>query len=82
MFSALRSIVIPRALISSNLNQFPFKSATSLVKSNSISAENGIRGMKVRSSVKKMCDGCYFARRRKRLFVLCKNDPKHKQRQG
>ncbi|KAJ2777361.1 hypothetical protein H4R18_005192 [Coemansia javaensis] len=30
------------------------------------------RGMKVRS----------FVRRRGRLFVVCKHDPKHKQRQG
>ncbi|KAJ1813981.1 hypothetical protein LPJ56_003208, partial [Coemansia sp. RSA 2599] len=40
------------------------------------------RGMKVRSSVKLMCDKCSFVRRRGRLFVVCSNDPKHKQRQG
>ncbi|KAG9292599.1 hypothetical protein G9A89_006971 [Geosiphon pyriformis] len=40
------------------------------------------RGMKVRSSVKKICDGCYTVRRRGYLFVLCKKNPKHKQRQG
>ncbi|CAN0000107.1 unnamed protein product [Heterosigma akashiwo] len=38
--------------------------------------------MKVRSALKKMCDGCYFARRKKRLYVHCKKNPKHKQRQG
>mmetsp|Transcript_25713 Transcript_25713/g.33688 ORF Transcript_25713/g.33688 Transcript_25713/m.33688 type:complete len:127 (+) Transcript_25713:118-498(+) len=38
--------------------------------------------MKVRSALKKMCDGCYFARRKKRLYVYCKKNPKHKQRQG
>ncbi|KAJ1935009.1 hypothetical protein GGF37_006159 [Kickxella alabastrina] len=41
-----------------------------------------VRGMKVRSSVKLMCDHCNFVRRRGRLFVVCSNDPKHKQRQG
>ncbi|CAG8646399.1 36308_t:CDS:2, partial [Racocetra persica] len=40
-----------------------------------------IRGMKVRSSVKKLCDGCYTVRRRGTVFVLCKKNKKHKQRQ-
>jgi len=37
--------------------------------------------MKVRSSVKKMCDHCKLVRRRGVLRVICAN-PKHKQRQG
>ncbi|HED04559.1 MAG TPA: 50S ribosomal protein L36 [Candidatus Fraserbacteria bacterium] len=37
--------------------------------------------MKVRSSVKKMCDHCRLVRRHGRLRVICTN-PKHKQRQG
>lgn len=37
--------------------------------------------MKVRPSVKKMCDKCKIVRRRGRLYVLCER-PKHKQRQG
>ncbi len=37
--------------------------------------------MKVRSSVKKMCDKCKVIRRHDVLRVICKN-PKHKQRQG
>ncbi|MDD3101799.1 MAG: 50S ribosomal protein L36 [Patescibacteria group bacterium] len=37
--------------------------------------------MKVRSSVKAMCRLCKVVRRKKRLYVLCKN-AKHKQRQG
>ncbi|MCH8074640.1 MAG: 50S ribosomal protein L36 [SAR324 cluster bacterium] len=37
--------------------------------------------MKVRSSVKKMCDHCKLIRRRGVLRVICPN-PKHKQRQG
>ncbi|GAA5995700.1 mitochondrial 54S ribosomal protein bL36m RTC6 [Rhodotorula paludigena] len=40
------------------------------------------RGYKVRSSVKKLCSGCYTVRRQGTLFILCQNDPKHKQRQG
>lgn len=37
--------------------------------------------MKVRSSVKKMCDKCQVIRRKGVVRVICKNK-KHKQRQG
>jgi large subunit ribosomal protein L36 len=37
--------------------------------------------VKVRSSVKKMCDKCKIIKRRGVLRVICEN-PKHKQRQG
>lgn len=41
-----------------------------------------VRTMKVRSSVKKMCDGCSTVRRRGKLYVTCNKNKKHKQRQG
>ncbi|MEM9924721.1 MAG: 50S ribosomal protein L36 [Cyanobacteria bacterium P01_D01_bin.50] len=37
--------------------------------------------MKVRASVKKMCEKCSVIKRRGRVMVICEN-PKHKQRQG
>ncbi len=37
--------------------------------------------MKVRSSVKCICDKCKIIRRKGRVMVICE-DPKHKQRQG
>jgi large subunit ribosomal protein L36 len=37
--------------------------------------------MKVRASVKKICEKCRVIRRRGRVMVICSN-PKHKQRQG
>jgi large subunit ribosomal protein L36 len=37
--------------------------------------------MKVRPSVKKMCDKCRVIKRHGRVMVICTN-PKHKQRQG
>jgi large subunit ribosomal protein L36 len=37
--------------------------------------------MKVRPSVKKMCDKCRVIKRHGRIMVICSN-PKHKQRQG
>ena len=38
--------------------------------------------MKVRASVKKICRDCKIVRRKGVLFVICKTDPKHKQKQG
>ncbi|MBW0532885.1 hypothetical protein O181_072600 [Austropuccinia psidii MF-1] len=40
------------------------------------------RGMKVRSSVKKICDGCSIVKRKGRVYVICSKNPRHKQRQG
>ncbi|MET0800096.1 MAG: 50S ribosomal protein L36 [Actinomycetota bacterium] len=37
--------------------------------------------MKVRPSVKRICDRCRVIRRRGRILVICTN-PRHKQRQG
>ncbi|MBN1897674.1 MAG: 50S ribosomal protein L36 [Spirochaetes bacterium] len=37
--------------------------------------------MKVRTSVKKICNKCKIIKRRGVVRVICKN-PKHKQRQG
>ncbi len=37
--------------------------------------------MKVRTSVKKMCDKCKIVKRKRVVRVVCDN-PKHKQRQG
>lgn len=38
--------------------------------------------MKVRTSVKKICRSCKIVRREGVVRVICKKNPKHKQRQG
>lgn len=38
--------------------------------------------MKVRSALRKMCAGCRIVKRGKKVLVVCKENPKHKQRQG
>ena len=38
--------------------------------------------MKIRSSLRKICDKCEIVRRHRVLFVICGRNPKHKQRQG
>ncbi|MCE2425109.1 MAG: 50S ribosomal protein L36 [Pseudomonadales bacterium] len=38
--------------------------------------------MKVRASVKKMCRNCKVVRRKGVVRVICRVEPRHKQRQG
>ncbi|MDE0428062.1 50S ribosomal protein L36 [Candidatus Poribacteria bacterium] len=38
--------------------------------------------MKVRPSVKKMCNQCKIIKRKGVIHVICPSNPKHKQRQG
>nr|QYB21872.1 ribosomal protein L36 [Microbiota decussata]BBN66774.1 ribosomal protein L36 [Microbiota decussata] len=37
--------------------------------------------MKIRASVRRLCEKCRLIRRRKHLVVICDN-PRHKQKQG
>jgi large subunit ribosomal protein L36 len=37
--------------------------------------------MKVRTSVKKICEHCKVVRRKGVIRVICKRNPRHKQRQ-
>lgn len=38
--------------------------------------------MKVRTSVKRICENCKIVRRKGVVRVICSANPKHKQRQG
>jgi large subunit ribosomal protein L36 len=38
--------------------------------------------MKVKASVKRICAQCQVVRRKGKVRVICKSDPKHKQVQG
>jgi large subunit ribosomal protein L36 len=40
------------------------------------------RTVKVRSSVKPICEHCKVIRRRGVVRIICSRNPKHKQRQG
>lgn len=40
------------------------------------------REMKVQASVKKVCRNCKIIRRKGSVRVICKEEPRHKQRQG
>ena len=49
--------------------------------SRSVIGTKGVKKMKVRPSVKPICDKCKVIRRHGKVMVICSN-PKHKQRQG
>ena len=53
--------------------------AVRLCRGNARDEGNGI--MKVRASVKPMCEKCKVIRRKGQVLVICQN-PNHKQRQG
>ena len=38
--------------------------------------------MKVRSSVKRICENCKIIKRKGVVRVICSTNPRHKQRQG
>ncbi len=38
--------------------------------------------MKVKPSVKRLCDSCRIIRRKRVIWVICSKNPRHKQRQG
>jgi len=38
--------------------------------------------MKVRASVKRICRDCKIVKRKGHIYVICKKEPRHKQRQG
>jgi len=40
------------------------------------------KSVKVRSSVKPICEHCKVVKRQGVIRVICKRNPKHKQRQG
>jgi large subunit ribosomal protein L36 len=46
-----------------------------------LSNGTGTRVMKVRTSVKRICENCKIVRRKGRVYVVCSN-ARHKQRQG
>jgi len=53
----------------------------SKIKLTRYNQNKGVKVMKVRPSVKKICDKCKVIKREGKIRVICEN-PKHKQRQG
>ena len=38
--------------------------------------------MKVKASIKRICEGCKIIRRKGVVRMICKSNPRHKRRQG
>ncbi|XP_032559969.1 39S ribosomal protein L36, mitochondrial [Chiroxiphia lanceolata] len=41
-----------------------------------------VAGLKTKTVLKRRCKDCFIVRRRGRLYVYCKTNPRHKQRKG
>ncbi|XP_068527320.1 large ribosomal subunit protein bL36m [Anas acuta] len=39
-----------------------------------------VAGLKTKTTLRRRCKDCYVVRRRGRLYVCCKSNPRHKQR--
>ncbi|AMD21330.1 HER051Cp [Eremothecium sinecaudum] len=76
MFKLLLRPVLQKPILSQRLG-------STLLSSNPIPsiAPSLTRAFKVRTSVKKFCNDCYMVRRKGRLYVYCKTNGRHKQRQ-
>ncbi|RPB21633.1 hypothetical protein L211DRAFT_840541 [Terfezia boudieri ATCC MYA-4762] len=72
-FSTINRIITPFSII---------RPALTATTSASLQLTTQVRGMKVRSSVKKLCDGCKSVRRKGYVYIICSKNQKHKQRQG
>jgi large subunit ribosomal protein L36 len=72
-----------RSVAREGMQCIPFKwenQAPAAGRGHTVELPKGIE-MKVRPSVKKMCDKCKIIRRHGKVLVICEN-PRHKQRQG
>ena len=47
-----------------------------------LSQKGQSKSVKVRTSVKRMCEYCRVVRRRGVVRIICSRNPRHKQRQG
>ena len=71
----LLSRVRPATLPHSHVHHHPHHALSAAPSANIVLA----RGMKVRASVKTMCDGCSVVKRKGRIYIICSKNPKHKQ---
>ncbi|KAL4986078.1 ribosomal protein L36-domain-containing protein [Aspergillus falconensis] len=68
--------------INNGLRIWRLKSIFPGVGASAVRQVEQVRGMKTRSSVKRLCEGCKPVRRKNRVYIICSKNPKHKQRQG
>ncbi|KAG7660748.1 uncharacterized protein J8A68_005710 [[Candida] subhashii] len=76
--------LLKRQFIVPNVNRSIFNATPRIINPYNTAASlfAPLRQFKVRTSVKKLCKDCYVVKRSGRVYVLCKSNGKHKQRQG
>jgi large subunit ribosomal protein L36 len=95
LLSPLVDMLRLRALLSvpaSCMQQASLPSSTPMLASRSLQSgmtgsaalfpQTQVRTFKVRSAVKKLCPSCASVRRKGKVYIICKENKKHKQRQG
>uniref|UniRef100_A0A3P8RTU3 Ribosomal protein n=1 Tax=Amphiprion percula TaxID=161767 RepID=A0A3P8RTU3_AMPPE len=78
--AAPRTLLLSSARVSSV--QLPSSGSSLLGQCRQLPCIQPSAGMKTKSALKRRCKDCFFVRRRGHLFVFCKTNPRHKQRQG
>ncbi|KAG4303873.1 hypothetical protein PORY_002727 [Pneumocystis oryctolagi] len=85
MINGLYYVIWPKLIPPEILKPFstyiPYKSLFD-IKNGGLLSISQIYGMKNQASVKKLCEYCYSVRRKGRVYILCKVNKKHKQRQS
>ncbi|CAH2351720.1 54S ribosomal protein Rtc6p, mitochondrial [[Candida] railenensis] len=72
--TAVNSMAMRSIFFKPTLTQIPTAAQTIALQT--------VRTFKVRTAVKKFCKDCYMVKRKGRMYVYCKSNGKHKQRQG
>ncbi|KAI8914694.1 hypothetical protein DFJ77DRAFT_462995 [Powellomyces hirtus] len=88
MLRLLTSILPSRSLLRPSLRLLPTAPSTTTPQQHQLIALSShlspfccARGYRTRTSLKLRCENCFFCRRRGKLRVECKENPKHKQKQ-
>lgn len=78
---ALRQVRLGEVFADGHLWEVASSPYTNSLSLNRLGCLSSKRAMKVRASVKKICENCKVVRRKGRVYVTCTN-ARHKQRQG
>ena len=80
-FEIFRGCLLPSAS-GDYTSPLAFLAARRFVGSRDGHCSKGVWDVKVRASIKRICEGCKIVRRKGRAYVICSSNPRHKQRQG
>lgn len=70
------------AAVGASTTGVPSLAAPATAITTATTAVTGTRSFKTKTALRRMCRGCRIVTRGKRVFVLCEDNPRHKQRTG